>query len=186
MELPLVVIVGLVIVVIILALATASIASAYSIVFGRFEQLRKKALKSAKGEVGYQGLVEEERLVLKQKLEEVLASQAGELHKILEDVKREGLKLFADVGNAARGQVQEDIRQFRLSLDAKAQQEVEKVKRELEKYRIDKQKQIDERAKSVLQDVANKVLPGAIDLDKHEQLIVQALQKAKEDKFFSS
>lgn len=191
MDITIAIIIGLIFVIIVLALATASIASAYKILFDKFEDQGKKSASekdslkrdTKKLEVT-QELLEEERAILKQSLDEVVGREAGEFQKTLEEIKVEALRLFGTIGESAKGEIRADISEFRKVLSSKVDQEMKAVKLELEQYKSSKKAELDQKTKDILKEVALQVLPEAIDIDKHEDIVIRALEKAKADKFF--
>jgi len=186
MQLPLIVIIGLIIVATILALATASLASAYSIVFKKYESQGKKLRRTKRGTKRMEQLMDTERALLKQKLDEVIVNDIAGLNKAFSEAKTETFNILSEMQVLAREQLKQDLTKFRTELEQKTQAEMSKVKAELNEYKKSKSQQIDSQAKAVLQDAANEILPGAIDLEKHDELVIKALEKAKSDNFFSN
>ncbi len=184
MEPTILIIVGLFFVLIVLSLAIASIASAYGLLFNKFEAYRKEVKKSGKGLAGGEKIIEEERQVLRNKMEQIVGQQSGEFQKVLSDVKAESLRLMTQIGAASKDEVRNDLADFRKLLSAKIDKELADTKAELDLYKAQKKKQIDIKANMVISEVVKKVIPDVIDLSKHEELITRALQKAKDEHFF--
>ena len=62
---------------------------------------------------------------------------------------------------------------------------VVKMEKEMENYRQNQIKKLDSRINMVLKDVAKQVLGKAVDLKSHQDLIIEALNKAKAENLFS-
>ena len=184
MNITIILIVGLIIVTVILALATAAIAASYSQLYDQFETIRKKFVSRSKDIKIEESVLEEERLLLKEKLEKVVVGQATDFQKLLDEFKRESLKLLSDVNESAKIEAKSSLQEFAGLLSSRANEDAQKTKAELDKYLSQKEKEIDDKALAVLQDVARKVLPEAIDLESKKDLIIAALKKAKEDHMF--
>ena len=186
MNISLVVIVGLIIVTTILALATAAIAASYSQLYSEFERVRKKFVSGKKDIKAEEEIMAEEKLLLKQKLEQVVVTQTRDFQNVLNDLEKQSLKLISDVNEAAKLDVKSSLEEFRKLLVARANQDAERTKADLDKYLKEKELEIDKKAVSILQEVARKVLPEAINMEAKKDLIIRALEKAKQDKMFWS
>ena len=66
----------------------------------------------------------------------------------------------------------------RISTEGKA-----KVEAELSAYKQKVKTDLDQRVFSVLSDVAKETIGQSIDINKHEELVMKALQKAKNERF---
>jgi len=62
---------------------------------------------------------------------------------------------------------------------------VVKMEKEMENYRQNQIKKLDAKINTVLTDVAKQVLGKAVDLKSHQDLIIEALNKAKAENLFS-
>lgn len=62
---------------------------------------------------------------------------------------------------------------------------VVKMEQEMEKYRQNQIKKLDSRINTVIGEVAKQVLGKAVDLKSHQDLIIEALNKAKAENLFS-
>jgi hypothetical protein len=186
MEISLVVIIGLVIVLIILALATAAIATSYSQLFSQSELLRSKN-KKYKNELGRDSqTLEEERLVLKEKLNQVAVRDAEEFKKMLAEMKSASMNLFTNIAESARVEMSGDISKFSEELAKKVEEHINATETELASYKEARRKDIDARATEVLKEVAREVLPQSINFENKSELILSALKKAKEEHFFDN
>ena len=62
---------------------------------------------------------------------------------------------------------------------------VVKMEKEMENYRQNQIKKLDAKINTVLTDVAKQVLGKAVDLKSHQELVVEALNKAKAENIFT-
>ena len=67
-----------------------------------------------------------------------------------------------------------------------AARDIDKLKQDLEKYRSDKFAQIDQQVKVMVTDVAKQVLGKVIDVSTHENLVKDALERAKKEGFLEN
>ena len=185
MEVVIAILIALVFVIIVLALATAAIASAYNLVFEKYNALRYKRNKEEKKFLGADRLIAEERQVLKQKFDELVANESTNFHQILEEFKVEALKVLNETGQGAKNEIRGDLANFRKELGSHMTDELAKTRAEMENYKKEKKKELDSKAKMVLKEVAMQVLPDAIDVDKHDDLIIKSLEEAKSRNFFN-
>ncbi len=184
MEVVIAILIALVFVIIVLALATAAIASAYNLVFEKYSTLRYKRNKEEKKFLGADRLIDEERQVLKQKFDELVNSESASFHQLLEEFKVEALKVLNDTGQGAKNEIRGDLANFRKELATHMTEELTKTRAEMDAYKKEKKKELDSKVKMVLKEVAMQVLPDAIDVDKHDDLIIKSLEEAKTRNFF--
>lgn len=185
MEITIAVVIGLIFVCIVLSLATASIASAYKLIFDKLETARKRLHKDGRELNMSEQVISEERALLQHKLTQVVEAEAREFQKTLAEVRTQGLQILTTMGSNAKDEVRIDLVEFRKLLASKIDEELGKTKLELDQYKTAKKVELDQKAKEVLKEVAMQILPEAIDVDKHEDLIIKALQKAKDEHFFN-
>ena len=69
-------------------------------------------------------------------------------------------------------------------MNKKINEEYEKVKADLEQYRKEKLDLIDASINQIILKVVQDVLGEAIPLSKHEELVIEALEKAKREDLF--
>src|SRR3990167_141683 len=62
---------------------------------------------------------------------------------------------------------------------------LQKISKELEVYRATRTREIDDQIRQIILSAAREVLGRSISLAEHEQLVREALEKAKKDKLFS-
>lgn len=63
-------------------------------------------------------------------------------------------------------------------------EKVVQVEKNLDNYKKEKIKEIDQRIYQIIKEVAKKTIGRTIDLSLHEKLVMEALEKAKKEKFF--
>lgn len=61
-------------------------------------------------------------------------------------------------------------------------QKIAQTEKNIEDYKKEKLKEIDQKIYQIIEDVAKKTIGKAIDLSTHEELVIQALEKAKKEK----
>lgn len=61
-------------------------------------------------------------------------------------------------------------------------QKIAQTEKNIEDYKKEKLKEIDQKIYQIIEDVAKKTIGKAIDLSTHEELVLQALEKAKKEK----
>lgn len=69
-------------------------------------------------------------------------------------------------------------------IGARINEEFEKKQKEIEEYKSQRLKAIDENINKIIAKVAQNVLGRAIPLEEHEQLVLDALEKAKKEEVF--
>ena len=62
---------------------------------------------------------------------------------------------------------------------------LEKINRELDQYRKNRLVEVDDQVRQIILSAAREVLGRSISLSEHEQLVREALDKAKKDKVFA-
>jgi hypothetical protein len=73
---------------------------------------------------------------------------------------------------------------MRKEIDQNLQQKFSLADKEVSDYRQAKLKEVDQRIYQILSEVASKTLGKALDLAAHEQLVLDALEKAMKEKLF--
>ncbi|PIR72535.1 MAG: hypothetical protein COU42_00955 [Candidatus Nealsonbacteria bacterium CG10_big_fil_rev_8_21_14_0_10_36_24] len=63
-------------------------------------------------------------------------------------------------------------------------QEIAQTEKNIEDYKKEKLKGVDQKIYQIIGEVAKKTIGKAIDLSSHEQLVMEALEKAKKEKIF--
>ena len=61
-------------------------------------------------------------------------------------------------------------------------QKIAQTEKNIEDYKKEKLKEIDQKIYQIIEDVAKKTIGKAIDLSTHEELVIQSLEKAKKEK----
>lgn len=184
MDITLIIFLGLLFVLIILALATASIVSAYNLMFSRYEKLLAGAKKDGK-KIEIKPIdFEDERAEIRQNIEQMVGRESGEFQKMFLDIKKESQKLMMEILELSRADSKKELQEFRAMLLAKIEKELENAKVEVDTYKTERMKMIDSNINKILQSVAQEVLPEAVDMSTQEKLILQTLQRAKAENFF--
>ena len=62
-------------------------------------------------------------------------------------------------------------------------QKIDQTEKSIDNYKKEKLNEIDEKIFQIIEDVAKKTIGKSIDLSLHEELVVQALEKAKKENF---
>ena len=97
---------------------------------------------------------------------------------LVDDAARKGTELSDFIAKQQEAIVKET--QFLAARD------IAKLKLDLEKYRADKFAQIDQQVNQMVSDIAKQVLGKAIDVSTHEDLVKQALERAKKENFLEN
>lgn len=69
-------------------------------------------------------------------------------------------------------------------IGARINEEFEKKQKEIEDYKLQRLKAIDENINKIIARVSQEVLGKAIPLDEHERLVIEALERAKKEEVF--
>jgi vacuolar-type H+-ATPase subunit H len=131
-----------------------------------------------------------QQTVLSQDLEKVNQIYVKEYQKELTNIKETSAKVLQNMPNDVKTFMIQAVDDFRLALSqevTRAQSEASKVMQEaykkaltdIDKYREERMKQIDESAGDLVAQVTKRVLGKEITSDEHEKLVVKALEEAK-------
>ena len=110
----------------------------------------------------------------------------------LEAVRSQDAKVFASIATTIEQQAVKEIDDFKnillretlgsqKAIEEKFSESYKEAETELQTYKKDQMASIDKKVTSVLSDVAKQVLGKTIRLDEHEELVLNALEKAKKD-----
>jgi F0F1-type ATP synthase membrane subunit b/b' len=80
--------------------------------------------------------------------------------------------------------ITEEISSIFRSTSEKLNERVSQAEKNIENYKERKLKELDQRIYQIIGEVAEKTIGKAIDLSTHEELVMEALEKAKKEKFF--
>lgn len=90
---------------------------------------------------------------------------------------------YAKVLGSAKASVQEEVSRLRAEVSKASEEERMKVAEELKSYKNKLKADLDQRIFSIIADVARDTIGESIDTAKHEDLVMQSLNKAKNEKF---
>ena len=116
--------------------------------------------------------------------------------QILSDLKTKNIEVFQNVSKDIETNTIEEIKNFRNSVEkltVSSQKLVKKkidtdfaqVQKEIENYKAEELKKIDDKIYSLLEKVSKFTLGRAINLSEHENLIIKALDRAKKEGLFA-
>jgi len=131
-----------------------------------------------------------------QKLAEEVASLNQSFRDLFEEMKVKYLNQTKTIlnhlevsGQKGVGELSEVVKEetldFRSALEKKMNEEVAKAEKEIEAYRLEQLKNIDNSLVKILSRVSQEVLGKAISLADHEELIIEALERAKREGIFN-
>lgn len=101
-------------------------------------------------------------------------SQAREL--ILQEARNKASELSKNLGEEIQGVLKSTIETI--------SQKIDQAEKNIEDYKKEKFKEVDQKIYKIIGDVAKKTIGKAIDISSHEQLVMEALEKAKKEKIF--
>lgn len=77
--------------------------------------------------------------------------------------------------------VESELLNAQKSIQAAVKDSYQKAEKEVENYKLERLKQVDDSIMKMVEDVSRKVLAKEITSDEHEKLVMKALEKAKEE-----
>jgi len=136
-----------------------------------------------------------------------------EIQKVLSEFSRQIIKKTSNLGKftlEAQNKISEEARNKILELNQLAEKEfikiqetnlkvstqlsqslretlsekIQETEKEIENYKKEKLKEVDQKIYQILGEVAKKTIGKTIDLSTHEELVIEALEKAKREKIF--
>ncbi len=153
-------------------------------------------------------LSSESKSLLSTELDELAKAQAGALKtsslELLESYKtaltkqqEESIQSLEEASGAVEKELLQEVDEFKETLkeetadihakvEEKVLAEYAKVEQELDSYKTRRTKEIDETIYDILQDVSKRVLGEALSMEDHQDLVLQALEEAKQKNVFSS
>ena len=163
-----------VLLVVILGVVLAFVVSSYQKLVEKHAALkaRSKHLKEVSGE---------EKAAFAEELGKISGEEAGEYQEILENVKNQARATLEEISKSTREASVAEVKGMSSFFKTKVDEEYTKIQSELEKYKKDRLKEIDENKNQIIKDMSTKVLGEAIDTDKHQELIMKALEEAKKE-----
>jgi len=138
---------------------------------------------------------EELEKILREKLEEVADRVMQSYQTQLEKAKEKDIEMFNRVSKGIEDDLNlhtENLKNILAKQTVESQEIVtqkldsayETMLVEVEEYRSERLAKVDEQIYQILQNVTEKVLGKTLSLDKHQDLIIQALEKAKKENIF--
>lgn len=117
-------------------------------------------------------------------------------NRILQELKSKNIEVFQNVSKDIEVNTMEEIKNFRDSVEnltVSSQKQVKKkidddyreVEREIENYKQEQLKKVDDKIYEILERVSKLALGRAISLSEHENLITKALERAKKEGAFT-
>jgi len=113
----------------------------------------------------------------------------------LENLKTNTIKMASNITKDIESNTISELKDFKEILkketyasqkivEEKIEHDYSQTKKEIEAYKQERLKKVDEEIYNILQNVSILVLGKAISLEDHEQIVIDALNKAKEEKVF--
>ncbi len=90
---------------------------------------------------------------------------------------------YAKILDSAKTSIQEEVVRLKEEVSKASEEERRKVEEELKAYKGKLKADLDQRIFSIIADVARDTIGESIDTAKHEELVMQALDKAKNERF---
>lgn len=114
---------------------------------------------------------------------------------VLSDLKSRNIEIFQNISNNIEITTLEEIKKFKNIIEQetissekmiakKVDHEYSLAKKDVEIYKQDRLKIIDEKIYAILEKISKLVIGRALDLSDHEQLIIQSLEEAKKQEIF--
>jgi len=120
---------------------------------------------------------------------EIYEKQLLELNKELEmhslELKKRLLEESTKRIDEIASSVPADLAEMRKEIDMKLEEKLASVDHEIASYREQKMKAVETKIYQMLSEIAKKTLGRSIDTSSHEELVMQALQKAKKEGLLS-
>lgn len=105
----------------------------------------------------------------------VLAELEKSVKDISHDIKREALEGVLGFEENLNDQIEvQEIASQRIVFG-----QIDKTKKEIEDYKAAKLSEVDEKARKIIKDATREILGEAIPLDKHEEMVMKAIENAK-------
>jgi hypothetical protein len=130
--------------------------------------------------------------LLTSELQELQAAELGYYQKALEDTKLQAQASLGGLSKDVKAEVVKQIDAVRTSLageiqraQAQTQQilssSYQKMEKELEVYKAERLKKVDEKIFEILKDASTKAIGKSLSLEDHEDVVIKALEDAKRE-----
>lgn len=117
-------------------------------------------------------------------LDQEIQKEISELNKISSDAQDLLLQGTKEVTNKLSQDLSKEIFQAYKSVEGNLNQQIVDMKKEVENYKEEKLRDVDEKIYQILGKVAKKTMGKTVDLSTHEELVMEVLEKAKKEEFF--
>ncbi len=124
--------------------------------------------------------ISKDSVIFQNTIKEITESYKQELQKFNDLQKSEYSKLLG----SAKTSIDQELVGLREQLSNIAEEERSKVEGEIKSYKDRLMNELDQRVFSIISDVARDTIGESIDVSKHEELVLRALNKAKNERFF--
>ena len=118
------------------------------------------------------------------KYDETLEKTEKESIKVLQNIPSDIKTLFLKEIEVVRQNLSQEVQKVEKDARQIVMDAYQKVEAEVEKYKLERIKQVDESIILILKDVARKVLSKEINKEEHEKLVLKALEEAKRQGVF--
>lgn len=149
----------------------------------------KKISSSLKSKIAHGRLPKSVTKRIEKKIEEEIAKILADYSKSLNLEAKKYATIVGDLTTKQGRDLSAFIAQQQKSITSETQylvaNHVVRVEKELDIYKQDRLKAIDTHVNKLVSEVARKVLGKTIDISTHEELVKEALERAKEENFFS-
>ncbi|MEK7517563.1 MAG: hypothetical protein AAB583_03355 [Patescibacteria group bacterium] len=116
---------------------------------------------------------------------------------VLDDLKARNVEIFQKISNNIEISTLEEIKKFKRIIEQetissqkmikkKVDHEYSLAKKDIEEYKQSELKIVDEKIYEILEAISKLVLGKAIELSRHEALIIESLEKAKKEGIFDN
>jgi len=115
--------------------------------------------------------------------------------RAVNEQKDKDIHSLESASETMKSEILEEVKDFKDTLhketlasqdlvEQKVKEEYEKIRKEIEDYKNLEIKKVDENMYSIVQEAVKKILNKGIDLDTHEQLVIESLEEAKKEGVF--
>ena len=115
----------------------------------------------------------------------VIQKDLGEMHKKLLDLVNTFSQKTESLLQEVQRQAQDNVSRIPKQIEKSLEDYLAKARKEIDDYKEKRLRQLDEKVYLVLKKVAIAVLGKTIDLNQHQQIVKDALEKAKNEEFFN-
>jgi|GEM_PF-3755748 len=117
-------------------------------------------------------------------LEQISKSQKESLKETTASAQEELLRVFAGIATFLKAEVMAQSKVFGALVDRAVDNVQKEYRSQLEAYRQQSLKKIEESLFNLIEEVASKVIGKSLTREEHESLVIKALEEAKKDNVF--